>query len=105
MAGPSYVLGRFYTAGLPPSGASVRLLCSVTADPAQPACTHSAQSCPKLGSGLDDHNDGHNDNDDIVRIRAMAIFPFEQVRNIVSKRHRNHVILIQFCIYGLKRRQ
>ena len=82
MAGPSYVLGRFYTAGLPPSGASVRLLCSVTADPAQPACTHSAQSCPKLGSGLDDHNDGHNDDDDIVRIRAMAIsgkktcFPF-----------------------------
>ena len=73
MAGPSYVLGRFYTAGLPPSGASVRLLCSVTADPAQPACTHSAQSCPKLGSGLDDHNDGHNDDDDFVRIRAMAI--------------------------------
>ena len=35
MAGPSYVLGRFYTAGagLPPSGASVRLPCSVTAAP------------------------------------------------------------------------
>ena len=39
MAGPSYVLGRFYTAGLPPSGASVRLPCSVTAAPRRPACT------------------------------------------------------------------
>ena len=72
MAGLSYLLGRFYTAGagLPPSGASVRLPCSVTAAPRRPACTHSAQSCPKLGSGLDD---GHNDDGDIVRIRAMAI--------------------------------
>ena len=74
MAGPSYVLGRFYTAGLPPSGASVRLPCSVTAGPRRLACTHSAQSCPKLWSGLHDHNDGHDDDDDIVRIRAMAIW-------------------------------